>query len=318
MSPAEVAERLAAFERQLLPFPPFEKAKEAIEEVLFLHRQSGLVRHMLVLGEAGCGKTSLGRWVESLHPMQRFPELDVRPVLFVSAPPTSTLAGLVEAFLRALGDPEPTRGSVAAKAARVLVLCRNCHVELILLDEGQHLLDRGGSKTHYLFGDWIKDLIDQLATPMVILGLPRLQALLQTNEQLRRRFSRRLWLAIGEDGEETIESQCLTLAVSLASYIELPVDPQPYSEQEFGVRIYRACDGRVAYIKKLLFSAVRMALEGDFARLDVAMLEAAFIEEIWSDGINNLNPFHPQFELRRLDRRGEPFETPLQDARRGR
>ena len=41
------------------------------------------------------------------------------------------------------------------------------------------------------FADWLKHLIDEVGVPTVLLGLPRLESLLQINEQLRRRFSRR-------------------------------------------------------------------------------------------------------------------------------
>jgi hypothetical protein len=64
----------------------------------------------------------------------------------------------------------------------------------------------------------------------------------------------------------------------------------------------------VAYIKKLLFAALRQALEMDLDKIDARMLECAFTNEIWWEGTGKLNPFHPAFEFRRLDRGGEPFQ----------
>lgn len=308
MKLSEAAERLSRFEEQYIPFPPFVAAKNAIEANLHLYRASGLARHMLVLGEAGSGKTSLCRWLLGQHPRRRLQEGDKIVILLVSIPPAASVVGIADAFLNALGDPDPSGGTLTLKTARIVTLCRYCGVEMILLDESQHLQDRGGSITHYMVGDWFKHLIDQLAVPTVMLGLPRLRQLLQTNEQLRRRFSRRIWLALGRSETESIETECLQLFLSLASLLEVPVSAYPYSAQEMGQRLFYACDGRVGYIKKIIFAALRRALELDFESIDAGLLEQAFIEEVWSEAVGKLNPFHEQFEFRRLDRGDEPFE----------
>jgi DNA transposition AAA+ family ATPase len=60
-----------------------------------------------------------------------------------------------------------------------------------------------------MVGDWIKSLIDQTGVPTVFLGLPRLEQILQVNEQLRRRFSRRIRLALGQSDKSSIHAECL-------------------------------------------------------------------------------------------------------------
>ena len=314
MKLTEAAARLRRFEEQYIPFPPFVAAKDTIEANLFLFRESGLARHMLVLGEAGTGKSSLCRWMMSRYPKRRLLERDRIEVLHVVIPPAATIIGIADAFLVALGDPKPRIGAITFKTARIAILCKNCGVELLLLDESQHLQDRGNSKTHYLVGDWFKHLIDEIAVPTVMLGLPRLQELLQTNEQLRRRFSRRIWLALGRSETDTIETECLQLFLSLSNLLDVPVSSQPYDAHEMGRRLYFACDGRVAYIKKILFASLRMALELDHEVIDADMLQRAFVDEVWSEGVGKLNPFHPDFEFRRLDRRDEPFEMTWRPA----
>jgi type II secretory pathway predicted ATPase ExeA len=312
----EAAELLAHFESQYLPFPPFVAAKDAIEADLELFRQSGLARHMLVLGEAGTGKTSLCRWLVMRYPMRRLSEGDRIPVLRIQIPPAATIIGICDAFLRALGDPSPNQGTTTAKSQRVVTLCRNCGVELMLVDEAQHLQDRGSAKTHYQVADFFKNLIDEISVPTVMLGLPRLVELLQTNDQLRRRFSRRIWLALGQSETDSIETECLQLFLSLASLIDVPVRSAPFGPGEMGRRIYFACDGRVAYVKKILFSALRRSLEQGHDVIDAELLQRAFSEEIWPEGTGPLNPFHNDFAFRRLDRGGEPFELTQAAAKR--
>lgn len=308
MEITEVAQRLQDFEEQYLPFPTFVAAKNEIERHLQMFREAGLARNMLILGEAGTGKSSLCRWMMTQYPRQRLLERDQIEILHMVVPPAATMMGVADALLSSLGDPHPGRGSITLKTSRIVTLCRNCKVELLLVDEAQHLQDRGNVRTHYLVGDWFKHLIDRLAVPTVMLGLPQLQKLLETNEQLRRRFSRRIWLGLGQSDNVSIETECYDLFLALSTLLPFSVVPGSYEAQDMGSRLYYACDGRVAYIKKLLFAALRAALEGDHEVIDEGLLQRAFIEEVWSEGIGKLNPFHPDFEHRRLDRRGEPFQ----------
>lgn len=301
-------DELLKFEKENIPFPPFLNAAESIEDQLMLFRQSGIAQHLLVLGESGTGKSSLCRMLEQKYPRQVLVEKDIVPVLYVSVPAAATITSVASEILRVLGDPHPASGTAAAKTQRILVLCRACHVELLLVDEAQHMHDRGQISTHYLVGDWLKRLIDDVGIPSVFLGLPRLQQLLTVNDQLRRRFSRRVLLALGQNSEMSVQTECLQLFISLAACLPIPLNYGDYGSAELGHRLFYASDGRVAYIKKLLQSALIHALQNEVAEITPIDLETAFSRDIWWEGNGVLNPFNPEFEFRRLDRGGEPFE----------
>lgn len=309
MKTTDAYARLKTFDQQYIPFPPFVAAKNAIKANLQMFRETGVASHMLVTGEAGTGKSSLCRWLALQHPLRVLPERNVVELLITSIPPAASIASIATTMLGALGDPHANVGTVSQKTHRVVTLCRGCGVEMLLFDEAQHLHDRGDTKTHYMVGDWLKHLIDELAVPTVLLGLPRLENVLQVNDQLRRRYSSRRRLAVGQSDTNTIETECLQLYLSLTSLIDMPVSSYPYSAEEMGVRLYYASDGRVAYIKKLLFASLRSAIEKDLDGIDAPMLESAFTNEIWWEGVGKLNPFNPDFDRRRLDRGGEPFQT---------
>ncbi len=301
-------DELRRFDEQYLPFPTFMTAKEAIDSNLLLYRQTGLAKHMLVLGEAGTGKSTLCQMIETQNPRRTLRDRDKIDVLVISVPPSANVGGVANAMLDALGDPWIGKGTIASKTDRIVTLCRACGVELVLVDEAQHLQDRGDNRTHYMVGDWFKSVIDRVGVPTVLLGLPRLENLLKTNEQLRRRFSRRVRLAFGQNEGSSIEAECLQLFYSLSSLLSVPVVSDPYGHQEMGTRLYYACDGRVAYIKKLLFGALTTALMQADEGIDVRHLERAFTTDIWPDGVGKLNPFSSEFQFRRLDRGGEPFQ----------
>ena len=316
MAIADIYTRLKAFDEQYILFPPFVAAKDAIEANLQMFRETGVATHMLVTGEAGTGKSSLCRWLAIQHPRRRLIERDLVEVLVIVVPPAATISSIASAMLRALGDPFPDRGTLTQMTKRIITLCRGCGVEMLLFDESQHLHDRGDTKTHYMVGDWLKHLIDEIGVPTVLFGLPRAENLLQVNDQLRRRFSTRRRLGLGQSDTESIETECLQLFLSLVSLIDVPVSSAPFSAQEMGERLYYASDGRVAYIKKLLFAALRQAFELDMDVIDAPMLQKAFTEEIWWEGLGKLNPFTPGFVCRRLDRGGEPFQVASEMRRR--
>ncbi|WP_445367464.1 TniB family NTP-binding protein [Methylomonas sp. BW4-1] len=305
----EIFDELQRFDEEYIPFPPFVVAVDAVKVNLALFRETGIAQHLLVLGESGAGKSSICRWIEQQYPKFTLPDRDVTPVLIVSVPSAATISSMASALLEKLGDPAATTGTVSAKTSRVITLCRACRVEMILFDEAQHIHDRGKATTHYMVGDWLKSLIDQTGVPTVFLGLPRLEQILQVNEQLRRRFSRRIRLALGQSDKSSIHAECLQLFRSLGSCLPLPLMCGRFGWDELGMRLHYASDGRVAYIKKLLATALRIALETEVKEIGPQLLEQAFTEELWWEGVGKLNPFNPEFEFRRLDRGNEPFES---------
>lgn len=299
---------LNRFNNAHLSFPPFARALHEIDGLLQMYRETGLAENLLILGESGTGKTTLCRAVIQQHPRQALQERDWLPVLYIPIPPAATIAGVTEAMLSKLGDPAPNRGTISAKTARVFKLARGCGVELILLDEAQHIQDRGQLPTQYMVGDWLKGMADEIGVPTVLLGLPRVDSLLRVNEQLRRRFTRRLCMNLGQNEGSSIETECFQLFASLIPSLPVPLRFGNYDWEEFGQRLYYATDGRIAYVKALLGAALRWVVQRNLEAITPEELEAAFACEIWSAGIGALNPFNEKFEFRPLTRAGEPFE----------
>lgn len=299
---------LSQFSQEHLNFPPFMSAFEEVERALQLYRSGAMIQNLLITGESGTGKTTLCQLICQKYPRIVLPERDVQPVLYVSIPPAATIGGVAEAMLTRLGDPQPGQGTGSAKTARVARLAKGVGVELLLIDEANHIQDRGRSPTQYLVGDWVKSLMDNLQVPTVLLGLPRVENLLRVNEQLRRRFSRQMRMELGQNPDKSVEQECLDLFYTLASCMPIPFSIGSESWESLACRVYFATDGRVAYLKKLLISAIRLAFEQSLNEIRRQELAQAFETEIWPQGTGTLNPFSRDFVFRRLDRQGEPFE----------
>ncbi len=304
-----IFQTIAWFSDEHLEFPPYVAAFNEMESILHMYRETGIAQNLLVIGETGTGKTTLCNAVLKKYPRISLRDADVIPVLYVPTPTPATLDSLADAILSSLGDPGAGVGKLPEKSRRIAKLLRALKVEMIIFDEAQHMQERGQQYTQYMAGDWLKQQLDATGIPTVFMGLPQFEKLLQANPQLRRRFSRRRNLQLGQDKDSNIHTECLQMFISLGTTLPLRLSNGPYSWDELGVRIYHACDGRVGYLKKLLVGALRLAMEQTLTELAPPTLEEAFTQEVWWEGIGPLNPFNSTFAFRSLNRGNEPFET---------
>ncbi|MEZ7811664.1 TniB family NTP-binding protein [Alcaligenes phenolicus] len=297
---------LQAFDNEYVNFSAFGNIISEMEKILDLSRSTGMVRNLLVTGESGCGKTSLARAFQMRYPKAYLAEQTITPVLLVEIPSLGTVGAVAQAILRALGDPYPEKGRVADQTARIEVLIRNCKTEMLILDEAQHIYDRGQRKTQYATADWLKTLINGIEIPVILFGIPRLEHLLEVNVQLRRRFAAPMGLSIGNPGDIGFLNANFDVINALAPALPIPLSLRKITPEDLTQRIYFATDGRVGYLKRLLSIALQAAWENDDNEITLDTLEDAFTQ-IWRNGVGALNPFSRDFVYRRLDRSGEPF-----------
>ncbi|QDD62693.1 transposase [Herbaspirillum seropedicae] len=298
---------ISSLDDSYLMFPAFEAAFDKMIANLETFRKTGFSQHLLIVGESGSGKTTLADLFVQNYPRISRPEGEIVPVLYVAIPPAATIAGTVEAILAQLGDPAPAQGTVSVKTARAVALALSCRVEMLVIDEAQHIQDRGKSQTQYFVGDWLKAFMDSLGRPVTMLGLPRTRHLLNVNEQLRRRFTQTLKLTVGSEKDEVDEAESLELFTSLVKALPTRLDRNPYTWGELAVRLNFATAGRIAYVKLLLIGAAENLINMGDNQLQIIHLETGFRTHIWSDGVNGLNPFHSTFTFRPLIQVGEPF-----------
>ncbi len=297
---------LKKFKGAIIMYPQFSIAYEAILDVLKLYRRTGIQQNLVLLGESGCGKSTLLELIEKENPPYREAERTVVPILKVSVPALATVYRLIEALLVSIGDPAPMLGTASAKELRLGHLIKRCGVEVILIDELQHLRDRARVPTAYAIGDWIKSFGDATGLPMIGSGLPRARGLLDGNEQLRRRASSVLMVnKISIDDDAGLDE----FSRIVAAFNEIvPVRSRIRSEcREDVERIYYATDGRIGYVASLYLRAIRLVYENDACEIDIKVLESAFSRQIWLNGVDDLNPFSSRFVYRELNRPGEPF-----------
>jgi hypothetical protein len=303
---SKAAGKISIAEKIVVPHRYFLDAVNRVEQARSLTLHGAEPRRILLVGESGAGKTLVARYIQSCHLIRREEGRLIRPILYVETPPTPTLKSFGESLLIALGDPFAHRGSSSEKLARALELIKAQKIELMIFDEFQHFLDNSRGNSISAVADWFKSLIDDTRVPCLLMGLPRCEAILKVNEQLRRRFSSRIELPSFSIDTEKDETDLRTVLNEIDHL--LPTERRSnFSDIDMARRFYFASNGLIGYIKKLVVGSYELMLEKNGAFVDRNMLKEAFVREVWCEGIEKLNPFDSQFVFRNLNRLGEPF-----------
>jgi len=307
-------ENLKTVESILIPHKHFTKAVSRLQRVIEFARQGAEPRHTLLVGESGTGKTWVAQHMESLYPRMPSQNRITIPILLVETPAIPSLKGLAEAILIGLGDPVAHRGTASDKRNRALGLLKACKVEFIVFDEFHHFLDHGRFDSLISVSDWLKRFIDDATVPCLLMGLPRCEAILQVNEQLRRRFSSRLELPAFSIDTESGELEFRAVLNEIDK--SLPTERiSGLAEVDLARRLHFASNGLLGYLRTLVTGAFELMASENRSSLDAKLFESAFVERIWKDGLKALNPFHSTFQFRPLDRMGEPFSPAASSAK---
>lgn len=288
---------------------PHRRYREAMFRMAQLHhrrRTHGAGAGLLLTGPSGAGKSTIAAAFLAAYPRVHETARTYIPVLFVSVPSSPTSRSVAGAILEALGHRRAHSGTAPEKTARIKELFKRCGVEILVLDEFQHLYYCASSAAFRDLSDWLKNLLEDTGVGMVGCGLPAAETAVDCNEQLARRFSERIRFTpfSFEDAADFQEFRGILKAFGAL----LPISQEtPLFEANLARRIHVASYGLLDYVVKLLEGAVSLAAASGSDVIDLPVLAAAFRDKVWRDVPERLNPFHPESPLRPLDRIGEVF-----------
>jgi hypothetical protein len=255
----------------------------------------------MVTSPSGGGKTTLSTMYMSRFPKRVTEEGKCIPVLAATIPAPASVKGMVTSLLEALGDPIPDKGTTVTQTFRLYKLLRDCGVEMILLDEFQHIVDFDRLKILATAADWLKNLINNTNIPMVLMGIPGCDIILDTNVQLERRFSSRMMLE--PFAFKTKPDQLEFRKFCKALDEKLPFDTRANLDSwETSFRIYWATGGVVGKVMALVRNAAELGIKSNVQNITFDQLAKAY-EIKW--GLANLMRFGKRIE--------NPFETELKD-----
>lgn len=236
---------------------------------------------LLITGDTRTGKSSVVRELLDSHLPKHADNTLVRSVVYAVAPAKATVKSLLEALLKGLGDPFWSRGSESNMTQRLYTMLDAVQCKMIILDEFQHLCDKGQAKKLDLLADWLKVLIESKKYGLVAVGLPVAASVVNGHKQLIGRFDEELRMPLFDWGDAASVAQFRGILRQFERELH-PFQLPALSSRDMALRIYLASAGRIGLVAKLLDRAVRNAIRAGTLQIRLPDLAKAYARAIWS------------------------------------
>lgn len=296
---SQIRSLLARANTALIRYPRFKALHRDIGECQEMSRLSSEPQCMSLEGVTGAGKSTLVRDYAALFP--RLEETDGTriPIFYAETPSPVTVKGMAATMLAHLGDPAAHRGTLWSMNFRLIRLMIACQVELVILDDFHHLIDKETNRILEQVSDWLKVLIKETGIPFLVVGIAgKVECILEANAQLSRLFAVR----------ETLEPFRYDLAdeTSIREFAHFV----HYAEQAIAIplletlprlellhRLHYATDGVVGNLMNLLRYAALLTRRQHQTTIDLETVAAAYEKRL----------------AKHLKRRTNPFQTPANE-----
>jgi hypothetical protein len=286
-------------------YPSFAKALELIKKCHESTKKSVNPQCMLITGKSGAGKSTVFDTFIKLHDKIIEEETRTKRVLlWAELPSPITLMSFLETLLDQLGDPYPGKGKKSEKRKRLVKLIKECGVELILLDEFQHLVHSENQKINHDVSDCFKSIVNETKVPVVLFGLEESRTVVDCNAQLKRRFSLRWNIPVfGIESVERIREFAMLLhQIDMLLPLAKPVG---LGTEEMVSRFYHATGGLMDSIIKIIGDAVELAIEKE--------QETIYLKD-FSEAYNFHSHLHEGKKIHPFDSKELPIKLEIRDV----
>lgn len=273
---------LNATDGWLIPHKAFSEAGERLEK----HYQAKIAGSaepicIAIIGESRTGKTRVLETFHEMHPSSRSETGEVIPVLRSLIPANPSIKGLASTLLSDLNDPRFDKGTEISMTHRLKKLFKNCGVQVLILDELQHFIDRNKHMALHV-SDWLKNLVGETNVMLVVSGLPQALDVINYNEQLDGRFLAPCIMPRFNWNEPTLRSEFKGILYGFHQMLkEQGYDTPKLYEDAMAFRFYCATGGLMGLLVKLLKMLHMNALRADGNKvIGLAELHQAHIEAI--------------------------------------
>lgn len=308
----------AALERvytAMIRYPRFKELHRDIRECQEMTRLVGEPQCMALEGITGAGKSTLIRDYEAMFPRVEEENGTRIPVFYLETPSPVTVKGMASTMLAKLGDPAADRGTLWSMNFRLIRLMVACQVELTILDDFHHLIDKKTNRILEQVSDWLKVLIKETGVAFLVVGIEgKVEAILEANSQLSRLFAvrERLEPFPYDPGDEDGIQQFARFVQYAETAIETSL-PETLPRLEFLYRLHYATDGIVGNLMNLLRYAAQRTREQGRTAMDLPILAAAFDKKLARHFKSKMNPFampgHESFAIPSLPPSGQVKTT---------
>jgi len=155
---------------------PHFRFRALISELVATHRQfvpGGIAEAncLVAYGRTGSGKSHTLKYYAAKFPRVRGTHSIIHPVLYVRLPPDCSKSAVPRRILAELGK-EVKDDSRPDKLETLLIKLLPVHgVQLLIIDEVQHLVDKKTDRFHAIAGDVLKNLMSANVCQFVLSGM---------------------------------------------------------------------------------------------------------------------------------------------------
>ena len=306
MSTPSITVTTNSMKKVFVRFPHIKRLLERMDELYKHDCVDEEAENVLLLGESGVGKSRLLQKFRNTYPPIIHEDFTEIPVLYLKVPSKGSINSLASAMLLEMRSVYWDRGTTIQLTKQLTKLLITCKVRIIILDEINHLVEKGGIKTHHGIADWLKILTDETSIPFILAGIPRAERLLHANDQLRSRF--REVITIQPFSVENEKEKAVFRSV-LKTFSQLIVDVPSVdlASPEMVDKMAFATAGRLRDIRRLLVRAVEVGGKRSPPKISNECLSDAFCQVIYPNAPDERNPFCTKFKKIPLTRANEPF-----------
>lgn len=227
---------------------------------------------LLLVGDSGTGKDCLIEEMKALFPSSNLMNGTHRPLLVAHTEAAPSIGDYLGKLLIQVGYEFAKFGKTDNSARREILVeaMIACRVQLLLINEFQHVLEGKRIKLGHSFADWFKRLYDDTRVPMVFLGTPDTLRIEGINEQFASRFSGRYYLRpLGLTPEFFGVLKAFDNAVP-------GLTPAGLGTSAFAYRIHAATGGVMRPLKRLIKEAVMVAVAASDSKLTLDHFRVAY------------------------------------------
>lgn len=295
-----VPQRLRRIDQARVFYPRWHTVHAEIAQVHDWRRLVGIPAEpccLLLVGPTGVGKSKLVESYAQAYPphvtADTHGERTLHPVMRATIPTPATVKSLAVTLLVALGDPRPTTGTVVTMTERLVRYITDCQVELLILDELQHFVDRNSHRVLEDASNWLKLLLKTTGVSCVLVGLQyEAEVLLRANPQLGRLFGDPYVLDPFTWDEERPETIAEFRQVLAAIERLMPLaEPSHLAAPVLARRLFVASGGTMGLLMALIRRATQLAIDQGCEHLDADLLGTAFAYRLAGVRRGIANPF---------------------------
>jgi len=283
----------------IVPHAAFVEAQQQLELFFKYAEKKAEAEGLAILGESGTGKTSVLNTFADLHPRRRTASGIECPILRATVPSAPTVKSLAGVLLAAIGAEDHEKGTENEKTSRLKKLIVETGTRMVIIDEFQHFIDRNKRKIMREVADWLKVLIDDTRTTLVVAGLPSCRLVIDENEQLARRFSAAIELPRFSWQIPAQRKQFVGILSSFNCEVRQKYDVPDLHNEEMSSYFYGASGGLIGYLVKILLQTLRTAEVANRSAIRVADFADAYKRAVWSRRwpLGTPAPFDQKFRL---------------------